>query len=445
MDTVTVRKTKTMSPAEAVRLVRDGDWVEYGFGAGFPELLDKALAARKGELKDVKIRGGLLLAPRIEAVECDPEQESFHYYSVHIGETERKLQSRGLVRFIPLMLREMPGMLRRGDLKTDVAFIPVSRPDENGVCSTGLSPYTWRVIAENARTVIFEINEHYPVLFGKNPAHATRLPLSMADAVVEGEHSPVPTRSYRAPSETDLTIARLVTAEIPDGACLGLGVGGVPFAVASMLAESDLKDLGCWTGTVSDPFMALYKAGKLTNRRKNGRDQGLFTWNLCMGTQEMYEWVGANPALFNPSDLDYVHEPTHIGSNDNYVSINGAVQVDLMGQENGESAGSRQLSGIGGQMDFLEGAFRSKGGKGFICLASTHTKKDGTLESNIVPAIAAGSTVSVPRTQIRYVATEYGIARLSGLSVRERAEAMANIAHPAFREDLLRYAAEKFR
>ena len=442
METMQIRKTKTMSPEEAVRLVRDGDWVEYGFGAGFASLLDKALSARKGELKDVKIRGGLLLTPRIEAVEADPEQESFHYYSIHIGETERKLQSRGLVRFIPLMLRELPNMLRRGDLRTDVAFIPVSRPDAEGYCSTGFSPFAWAVIAQHARTVIFEINEHYPILFGKTPV--TRLPLSLADAVVEGTHDPVPVRSYRAPSETDLQIARLVTAEIPDGACLGLGVGGVPFAVASMLAESDLSDLGCWTGTVSDPFMALYKTGKLTNRRKI-TDTGVSTWNLCMGTQALYDWVSENPELFHPSDLDYVHEPARIGSNDNYISINGAVQVDLMGQENGESAGSRQLSGIGGQMDFLEGAFRSKGGKGFLCLASTHTKKDGTLESNIVPAIAAGSTVSVPRTQIRYVATEYGIARLSGLSLRERAEAMAAIAHPLFREDLLRYAAEKFR
>lgn len=444
METTAFGRIKRMTPEEAVKLVRDGDWIEYGFGAGYAELLDRALAERKGKLKDVKIRGGLMLAPHLAAVECDPEQESFHYYSDHIGETERKLQKLGLVRFIPLMLREFPGMIRRGDLRTDVAFVPVSKPDENGFCSTGLSPFAWRVIAENARTVIFEINEHYPVLFGREGLNATRLPLSMADAVVEGEHSPVPTRSYRAPSETDLAIARLVMQEIPDGACLGLGVGGVPFAVANMLAESDLKDLGCWTGTISDPFMKLYEAGKLTNLRKNGLDQGLFTWNLCMGTQEMYDWVGAHADIFNPSDLDYVHEPSHIGSNDNYISINGAVQVDLMGQENGETAGTRQLSGIGGQMDFLEGAFRSKGGKGFICLASTHAKKDGTLESNIVPAIAQGSTVSVPRTQIRYVATEYGIARLSGLSVRERAEAMAAIAHPAFREDLLRYAAEKF-
>ena len=259
-----VKKYRTITPEEAVGLVRDGDWIEYGFGAGYAELLDRALAARKGELKDVRIRGGLMLAPRLEAVECDPEQESFHYYSDHIGETERKLQSRGLVRFVPLMLREMPGMLRRGDLRTDVAFVPVSKPDENGVCSTGLSPFCWRVIAENARTVIFEINEHYPVLFGSEGLNATRLPLSMADAVVEGEHSPVPTRSYRASSETDLAIARLVMQEIPDGACLGLGVGGVPFAVASMLAESDLKDLGCWTGTISDPFMKLYEAGTLT-------------------------------------------------------------------------------------------------------------------------------------------------------------------------------------
>ena len=442
-NTFRVNRVKHMRADEAVKLVRDGDWVEYGFGAGFPELLDKALAARKDELKDVKIRGGLILQQRIEAVECDPEQKTFHYYSVHIGDYERKLQSRGLVTYVPVMLRTVPSWYRRKDLRTDVAFVPVSRPDADGFCSLGISPYTWQVIAENARTVIFEINEHYPVLFGKNPEKATRLPLSMADAVVEGEHGPVPTRSYRAPSETDLTIARRVVEEIPDGACLGLGVGGIPFAVANMIADSDLKDLGCWTGTISDPFMKLYEAGKLTNKNKK-RDTGLATWNLCMGSQEMYDWVAAHGDLFNPSDLGYVHDPRNIAENDNYISINGAVQVDLMGQENGETAGTRQLSGIGGQMDFLEGAMLSKGGKGFICLASTHARKDGTLQSNIVPFIPGGSTVSVPRTQIQYVATEYGIAHLAGKSVRGRAEALIEVAHPAFRDELAAYAKEHF-
>ena len=428
---------KYVTPEEAVLRVKDGDWVEYGFGAGFPELLDKALAARKGRVKDVKIRGGLIIRPRIEAVEADPEQESFHYYSIHIGDYERKLQSRGLVTFIPVMLRSLPELYRRGDIRTDVAFVPVSKPDEKGFCSLGIAPYTWRVIFEHARTVIFEINEKYPSVPG--PDGSARVNLSEADYIVEGEHEALPVRSYRPASETDLKIARNVVELIPDGACLGLGVGGVPFAVANMIAGSDLKNLGCWTGTISDAFMALYQAGKLTNRLKEV-DAGRATWNLCMGSQEMYDWIADEPGLFKPADIDWVHNPYRIAQLSNYISINGAVQVDLLGQEKGESAGLRQLSGIGGQMDFLEGAFRSKGGKGFICLASTHAKKDGTLQSNIVPAIPSGSTVSVPRTQIQYVATEYGVAKLSGLTVREKAEALTAIAHPSFRAELAAYA-----
>lgn len=164
-----------------------------------------------------------------------------------------------------------------------------------------------------------------------------------------------------------------------------------------------------------------------------------------MGSNALYDWLRENPDLFHPGDLDYVHDPARIGTMKNVISINGGVQLDLMGQENAESAGTRQLSGIGGQMDFLEGAFRSKGGKGFICINSSRVTKDGERKSNILPFIPGGATVSAPRTMIQYVATEYGVAKLSGLSLRERAEAMISVAHPDFREELMRYVAENFK
>lgn len=432
---------KCVSPETAAQAVRDGDWVDYGFGAGFPELMDRALAARRGKLKDVKIRGGLVIRPRIEAVEADPEQESFSYYSWHIGDYERKLQSRGLVRFLPVMLRSLPELYRR-HIRVDMAFVPVSRPDGQGYCGLGISNYAWRTIFTNTRTVVFEINEHLPRLQGVDGSH--RVHLSEADYIVEGEHEPLPVRSYKEPSETDRRIAELVAAQIPDGAVLSLGVGGVPFTVANMLAQSDLKDVGCHTGTISDAFLTLYRAGKLTNARKEF-DAGRSTWNLAMGSQELYDWLDAEPELFHPGDLDYVHDPYRIATMKNVISINGGVQLDLMGQENAESAGTRQISGVGGQMDFLEGAFRSEGGKGFICINSSRVTKDGERRSNIVPYIPGGATVSAPRTMIQYVATEYGIAKLSGLSLRERAEAMIAIAHPDFRAELARYAETNFR
>ncbi len=434
---------KIVSPETAAKkAVRSGDWVDYGFGAGFPELMDRALAGRRDELTDVKVRGGLVIRPRIEVVEQDPEQRAFTYYSWHIGDYERRLQSRGLVKFMPTILRSLPYLYRDRHIRCDVAFVPVSRPDEQGYCGLGISNYAWRTIFESARTVVFEINERLPRLQGVDGSH--RVHLSEADYIVEGEHEPLPQRSYREPSAADVQIAKLVAEEIPDGAVLALGVGGVPFTVAQMLAQSDKKDLGCHTGTISDAFLELWRAGKLTNARKEV-DRGYSTWNLAMGSQALYDWLDQEPQLFHPGDLDYVHSVERISRMSNVISINGGVELDLMGQENGESAGTRQLSGIGGQMDFLEGAYRSKGGKGFICLNSTHKRKDGTLKSNIVPCIPAGSTVSAPRTMIQYVATEYGIACLSGKTLRERAEAMAAIAHPDFREELLSYARENFR
>lgn len=360
-------QAKFVAPEQAVKAVQSGDWVDYGFGAGFPELLDKALAARMGEVKDVKVRGGLVIRPRIEVVEADPEQESFSYYSWHVGDYERKLQKNGLVKFMPVILRSLPYLYRDKHIRCDVAFVPVSKPDENGYCGLGISNYAWRTIFESARTVIFEINEHYPKLQGVDGSH--RVHLSEADYIVEGEHEPLPVRSYRAPSETDIAIAKIVVNEIPDGAVLSLGVGGVPYTVAKMLAESDKKDLGCHTGTISDAFLELYQAGKLTNAHKE-LDTGLSAWNLAMGSQELYDWLDAEPQLFHPGDLDYIHSVERISKFSNVISINGGVQLDLMGQENAESTGTRQLSGVGGQMDFLEGAYRSKGGKGFICINS---------------------------------------------------------------------------
>lgn len=434
-------KEKFVSPEVAAKAVRSGDWVDYGFGGGFPELMDRALAARKGEVTDVKIRGGLVIRPRIEVVEQDPEQSSFSYYSWHIGDYERRLQSQGLVKFMPMILRFLPD-LYRFHIKVDVAFVPVSRPDDRGYCGLGISNYAWRVIFENARTVVFEINERLPTLQGVDGSH--RVHLSEADYIVEGEHEPLPVRGYKAPSSTDIQIAKNVVAEIPDGAVLSLGVGGVPFTVAQMLAESGLSDLGCHTGTISDAFLALHRAGKLTNRRKE-IDAGRSTWNLAMGSQELYDWIAAEPQLFRPGDVDYVHSPERMAKMSNFISINGGVQLDLTGQENAETVGTRQLSGTGGQLDFLEGAYRSKGGKGFICVNSSRVTKDGERKSNIVPFISGGSTVSAPRTMIQYVATEYGVVKLSGLTLRERAQAMISIAHPDFRDELAEYAQENFK
>lgn len=405
MNMIEKYRDKIKSPAEAAKVVKSGDWVDFGFGNGFPELFDEALAARRDELQDVKIRGGLVYRPIIHTIDCDPDRKHFQYYSWHLGGYERKMFTAGRLQFVPMLLRLLPEMYR-DYLRVDVAVVPVSKPDEQGYCGLGLANFCWKTI-------------------------------------MEGEHGPLCTSSYRTPSEADLQIARNVVAEIPNGATLSLGVGTLPFTIAQMLAQSDREDLGCHTGTISDAFLALYKAGKLTNAKKEVKT-GLNTWNLASGSQELYDWLQENPQLFYPAELDYVHNPRVIEKISNYISINGGVQLDLMGQENAESVGTRQLSGVGGQLDFLEGAFLSRGGAGYICIESSRVDKKGVRHSNIVPAIAAGSAISGPRALVQNVATEYGVAHLTGLSLKERAQAMIAVAHPDFRAELQEYAAKTF-
>lgn len=433
-------RNKIKSPAEAAKVVKSGDWVDFGFGNGFPELFDEALAARRDELQDVKIRGGLVYRPIIHTIDCDPDRKHFQYYSWHLGGYERKMFTAGRLQFVPMLLRLLPEMYR-DYLRVDVAVVPVSKPDEQGYCGLGLANFCWKTIMEKARTVIFEVNENMPCFQGVDGSH--RVSLDEADIIMEGQHGPLCTSSYRTPSEADLQIARNVVAEIPNGATLSLGVGTIPFTIAQMLAQSDREDLGCHTGTISDAFLALYKAGKLTNAKKEVKT-GLNTWNLASGSQELYDWLQENPQLFYPAELDYVHNPRVIEKISNYISINGGVQLDLMGQENAESVGTRQLSGVGGQLDFLEGAFLSRGGAGYICIESSRVDKKGVRHSNIVPAIAAGSAISGPRALIQNVATEYGVAHLTGLSLKERAQAMIAVAHPDFRAELQEYAAKTF-
>lgn len=433
-------RNKIKSPAEAAKVVKSGDWVDFGFGNGFPELFDEALAARRDELQDVKIRGGLVYRPIIHTIDCDPDRKHFQYYSWHLGGYERKMFTAGRLQFVPMLLRLLPEMYR-DYLRVDVAVVPVSKPDEQGYCGLGLANFCWKTIMEKARTVIFEVNENMPCLQGVDGSH--RVSLDEADIIMEGQHGPLCTSSYRTPSEADLQIARNVVAEIPNGATLSLGVGTIPFTIAQMLAQSDREDLGCHTGTISDAFLALYKAGKLTNAKKEVKT-GLNTWNLASGSQELYDWLQENPQLFYPAELDYVHNPRVIEKISNYISINGGMQLDLMGQENAESVGTRQLSGVGGQLDFLEGAFLSRGGAGYICIESSRVDKKGVRHSNIVPAIAAGSAISGPRALIQNVATEYGVAHLTGLSLKERAQAMIAVAHLDFRAELQEYAAKTF-
>ena len=422
-------RAKLRTPEQAVQAVKSGDWVDYTTSLGFPILLDAALAKRRDELTDVKIRGNLLFGP-IQTVECDPTREHFCYNSWHCSGYERKLCDKGLCNYIPMIFRNVVPYYRHF-LTVNVAMMCVTPMDKHGYfnlsCATGVA----RGILEKADIVILEVNEHLPKIYG---GFDESIHISEVDYVVEGEHPPLPQFPIAPPTEEDVKIADLTVPHIVDGATLQLGIGGMPNVVGARLAENDLKDLGMHTELCGDAYYELYKAGKLTNRRKS-HQRGKGVTGIVFGSQNLYDWVDQNPGVV-VEPLEYVNAPETIGRLDNMISINNCIAVDLYGQVCAESAGLRHISGTGGQLDYLTGAAMSKGGKAFICMTSSFVDKTGVRRSRILPHFG-GDIVTDPRSQAYYIVTEYGAVNLAGRSTWERAELLVSIAHPDFREDLI--------
>lgn len=422
-------RTKLRTPEQAVQAVKRGDWVDYTTSLGFPTLLDAALAKRRDGLTDVKIRGNLLFGP-IQTVECDPTREHFCYNSWHCSGYERKLCDKGLCNYIPMVFRNVVPYYRHF-LTVNVAMMCVTPMDKHGYfnlsCATGVA----RGILEKADIVILEVNEHLPKIYG---GFDESIHISEVDYVVEGEHPPLPQFPIAPPTEEDVKIADLIVPHIVDGATLQLGIGGMPNVVGARLAESDLKDLGMHTELCGDAYYELYKAGKLTNRRKS-HQRGKGVTGIVFGSQNLYDWVDQNPGVV-VEPLEYVNAPETIGKQDNMISINNCIAVDLYGQVCAESAGLRHISGTGGQLDYLTGAAQSAGGKAFICMTSSFVDKTGARRSRVLPHFG-GDIVTDPRSQAYYIVTEYGAVNLAGRSTWERAELLVSIAHPDFREDLI--------
>ena len=427
-------RNKLRTTDEAVQVVKSGDWVDYTVALGFPPLLDAALARRRDELTDVKIRGNLIFGP-IQAAECDPQREHFIYNSWHCSAYERRLADRGLCNYIPMVFHNVVPYYQHF-LKVNVAMLAVTPMDRHGYFNLSCNTGTSLGIAQQADIVIVEINEKLPKVCG---GFGDCIHISEVDYIVEGEHAPLPEVITGPPSETDRRIAEHILPYIQDGATLQLGIGGMPTILGQMLAQSDLKDLGMHTELCTDAYVDLHDAGKLTNRRKTILP-GKGVAGFAFGTRRLYEWLDENPGLsFCP--LEFVNDPSVIGRIDNMVSINGCISVDLYGQVSSESSGIRQISGTGGQLDFLNGASTSKGGKAFLCLPSTYTDKKGQMHSNVQP-LFNGEIVTSPRSQVYFIVTEYGAVNLEGRSTWERAEMIISLAHPDFRDDLIR-AAEK--
>jgi len=428
-------RSKCVSADEAVKVIRNGDWVEFAWAASMPALLDQALAKRKDDLFDVNLRGGVMLTP-IACMDSDPTGEHFTWNSWHMGGHERKLAKNGTGYYIPLKYSELPRYLRE-NVQTDVVAIQVAPMDDHGYFSFGTSVSHYAAAIEKARSVIVEVNEDMPRVHG---GYDHTVHISKVDYVVEGGHSGLPQLPSSAASEMDKKIASYVLPEITDGACIQLGIGGMPNALGQMIATSDLKDLGIHTEMLVDGFVDMVEAGKVTGACKQ-LDRGRIVFAFAAGSQKLYDFMKDNPSLAG-YPVDYTNHPFNASKNDQLISINGALEIDLSGQVCSESVGSAIFSGAGGQLDFVEGSYNSKGGKSFICLPSTYKDKAGKLHSRIKSVMTLGSAITDTRPTVQFVVTEFGKVNLKGLSTWQRAEALISIAHPDFRESLIAEAKE---
>lgn len=426
--------TKLVTADEAVKVVKSGDWLDYGWCTGHPVALDAALAKRMPELENINIRGGIALwVPEIGKIENPGDH--FTWNSWHSSGIERKWTQQGFAFYSPIRYSELPRYYRENIDHIDVAMFQVAPMDKHGYFNFGPNASHMKAMCDKAEVIIVEVNEKMPRCLG---GFQEGIHISDVTYIVEGNNPNIGELPSGATSQIDEAVAQLIVNEIPDGACLQLGIGGMPNAVGSLIAKSDLKDLGVHTEMYVDAFVDITKAGKITGARKN-IDPYRQTYAFAAGTQKLYDFLDDNPQCMS-APVEYTNSIPSISALDNFMSINNAIEVDLFGQVSAESSGTKHISGAGGQLDFVMGAYASKGGKSFICCSSTFKTKSGEVKSRLVPTLANGSIVTDTRANIHYLVTEYGIVDLKGCSTWQKVEKIISVAHPDFRDQLIKDA-----
>ncbi|HQZ97797.1 MAG TPA: acetyl-CoA hydrolase/transferase C-terminal domain-containing protein [Pyrinomonadaceae bacterium] len=419
---------KTVTAEEAVRCIKSGDRVFIHSVAAAPQQLIKAMTARAPELRNVEI---VHLHTEGPAPYASAElKDSFHVNAFFVGANVRQALADGHADYVPVFLSEVPNLFRRGILPIDVAMLNVSPPDKHGFCTLGVSIDVARAAFETAKCVIAQVNPRMPRTQGDALIH-----LDEIDAIVEvDEHLheiPMPELT-----EVDRAIGKHIADIIEDGATLQMGIGSIPNAVLGALGNH--KDLGVHTEMFSDGVIPLVESGVINGHQKI-KHPGRMVAGFVMGTQRLYDFIDDNPQVLM-LDIAYVNDTSVIRRNPKVTAVNSAIEVDLTGQVCADSIGTYQYSGVGGQMDFIRGASLSEGGKAIIALPSA-TKRG---ESKIVPFLKQGAGVVTTRAHVHYIVTEYGVANLYGLNLRQRAAELIRIAHPDNREDLERAAFERF-
>ena len=418
-------KKKLVSAEEAVSDIKSGQRVYISGNAATPYVFVKSLADRKDELKDVELVHVLLLGD--DPFSRPEMQGHFRHNSLFVGPADRKAINEGRADYVPIFLHQIPNLFYSGQMPLDVALLHLSSPDEHGFMSYGVEVLCSKAAAETAKKVIAQVNEQMPRVLGDSFIHISRI-----DKIVEVSE-PLPELKKKPFSDVEKKMGGYIADLIDDGSTLQLGIGGIPDAVLAAL--KDRQNLGIHTEMVSDGVMEAIESGIITGAKKTSHPYKVIL-TFLLGSKKLYDFADNNP-VFEAHPTDYTNHPFIVSQNDNMVAINSAIEVDITGQVCSDSIGKFIYSGFGGQVDFIRGAAHSKGGKPIIALPSTAQKGKS---SRIVPFLKKGAGVVTTRADVMFVVTEYGVAYLHGKNLQERTRALINIAHPKFRDELIKEA-----